>query len=101
MWSTRIHRTQWPRNPDRKSTRLNSSHSQISYAVFCLKKKKSKRVQNRCSKSADAPRVQNSIRLNSSHSYSSLAVFYLHKTSTIDKIDMSISSLVLAKSDKE
>src|SRR2546430_12697606 len=29
----------WPW-PDRKSTRLNSSHSQISYAVFCLKKKK-------------------------------------------------------------
>src|SRR5688572_31146351 len=30
-----------PRDPvDRKSTRLNSSHSQISYAVFCLKKKK-------------------------------------------------------------
>src|SRR2546430_8793111 len=29
-----------PRQPrDRKSTRLNSSHSQISYAVFCLKKK--------------------------------------------------------------
>src|SRR2546430_13467003 len=28
---------------DRKSTRLNSSHSQISYAVFCLKKKKKKR----------------------------------------------------------
>src|SRR2546430_12920679 len=27
---------------DRKSTRLNSSHSQISYAVFCLKKKKEK-----------------------------------------------------------
>src|SRR2546427_9065865 len=28
------------RKIDRKSTRLNSSHSQISYAVFCLKKKK-------------------------------------------------------------
>src|SRR2546430_5037676 len=28
------------RQRDRKSTRLNSSHSQISYAVFCLKKKK-------------------------------------------------------------
>src|SRR2546430_5360118 len=28
---------------DRKSTRLNSSHSQISYAVFCLKKKKEQR----------------------------------------------------------
>src|SRR2546430_17566263 len=31
---------QAPRRLDRKSTRLNSSHSQISYAVFCLKKKK-------------------------------------------------------------
>src|SRR5688572_31719715 len=30
------------RKEDRKSTRLNSSHSQISYAVFCLKKKKTK-----------------------------------------------------------
>src|SRR5256886_3073068 len=29
-----------PATVDRKSTRLNSSHSQISYAVFCLKKKK-------------------------------------------------------------
>src|SRR2546430_5300838 len=31
-----------PMEKDRKSTRLNSSHSQISYAVFCLKKKKDK-----------------------------------------------------------
>src|SRR2546430_10607780 len=30
----------WTGQGDRKSTRLNSSHSQISYAVFCLKKKK-------------------------------------------------------------
>src|SRR6266481_9361751 len=30
---------------DRKSTRLNSSHSSISYAVFCLKKKKKKKKQ--------------------------------------------------------
>src|SRR3712207_7478047 len=30
----------WRRQPDRKSTRLNSSHANISYAVFCLKKKK-------------------------------------------------------------
>src|SRR3712207_7799101 len=29
-------------SPDRKSTRLNSSHANISYAVFCLKKKKGK-----------------------------------------------------------
>src|SRR5216684_6339011 len=32
------HWNRWPR--DRKSTRLNSSHGYISYAVFCLKKKK-------------------------------------------------------------
>src|SRR6266853_4684265 len=49
--SRRRHRTKGPasrhrhgrqRRQDRKSTRLNSSHSQISYAVFCLKKKKKK-----------------------------------------------------------
>src|SRR2546427_7041660 len=34
--------TVWTIQLDRKSTRLNSSHSQISYAVFCLKKKKRK-----------------------------------------------------------
>src|SRR2546430_10734119 len=33
-------RARQARTLDRKSTRLNSSHSQISYAVFCLKKKK-------------------------------------------------------------
>src|SRR2546427_7544087 len=45
-WIVRLPRR--PRPPtggylDRKSTRLNSSHSQISYAVFCLKKKKVRR----------------------------------------------------------
>src|SRR5438309_7222592 len=37
-----------PASPDRKSTRLNSSHSSISYAVFCLKKKNTIR-QTLCS----------------------------------------------------
>src|SRR6267143_3720164 len=37
--SGRARRRAWP-SGDRKSTRLNSSHSSISYAVFCLKKKK-------------------------------------------------------------
>src|SRR2546426_5577349 len=37
-----VARTQPPRATDRKSTRLNSSHLVISYAVFCLKKKKKK-----------------------------------------------------------
>src|SRR2546430_13194795 len=35
----------WPPTQDRKSTRLNSSHSQISYAVFCLKKKKKRKLR--------------------------------------------------------
>src|SRR5688572_32887291 len=38
---------QGERPGDRKSTRLNSSHSQISYAVFCLKKKKKKKNKNK------------------------------------------------------
>src|SRR2546430_5736322 len=37
---------------DRKSTRLNSSHSQISYAVFCLKKKNGGRFAGRAARSA-------------------------------------------------
>src|SRR2546429_4774865 len=34
---------------DRKSTRLNSSHGYISYAVFCLKKKKKRHLSHTCS----------------------------------------------------
>src|SRR2546427_6693279 len=40
---------------DRKSTRLNSSHSQISYAVFCLKKKKKERETIQYVYHKDAP----------------------------------------------
>src|SRR2546427_2782833 len=39
-WAARLDTLTRCRSRDRKSTRLNSSHSQISYAVFCLKKKK-------------------------------------------------------------
>src|SRR3954463_9091110 len=52
---------------DRKSTRLNSSHTIISYAVFCLEKKRDRK----------------STRLNSSHTIISYAVFCL-KTQHID-----------------
>src|SRR2546430_9588984 len=48
---------------DRKSTRLNSSHSQISYAVFCLKKKKN-RTNTRIRKPPDA-RIKLSMRHSS------------------------------------
>src|SRR2546427_4433555 len=43
------------RRRDRKSTRLNSSHSQISYAVFCLKKKKSR--HDRTGKTGVCPKL--------------------------------------------
>src|SRR2546427_13293990 len=39
-WAACLPRRARRQTGDRKSTRLNSSHSQISYAVFCLKKKK-------------------------------------------------------------
>src|SRR3712207_7998997 len=46
-WSAngRFHSLWLPEEVDRKSTRLNSSHANISYAVFCLKKKK-KKIKN-------------------------------------------------------
>src|SRR5256886_8618661 len=47
---------------DRKSTRLNSSHSQISYAVFCLKKKKGIHSQPR-----DPPTRHVSLPFTASH----------------------------------
>src|SRR4051812_49833419 len=47
-----------PPDPDRKSTRLNSSHMSISYAVFCLKKKKSAECAGL--RDADVPRVPSS-----------------------------------------
>src|SRR5699024_12664616 len=40
----------FPNSLDRKSTRLNSSHVSISYAVFCLKKKKKSKYRKRVSK---------------------------------------------------
>src|SRR2546422_6956821 len=46
---------------DRKSTRLNSSHGYISYAVFCLKKKKKKRQNKTVESSVTKGRVRESI----------------------------------------
>src|SRR5689334_24069024 len=43
------------RPEDRKSTRLNSSHSSISYAVFCLKKKKKKNNEEMNTRSLNHP----------------------------------------------
>src|SRR2546430_3127999 len=46
-WTITEKRWKRVRDQDRKSTRLNSSHSQISYAVFCLKKKKNTTAASR------------------------------------------------------
>src|SRR5438270_3090410 len=54
------------RKRDRKSTRLNSSHSQISYAVFCLKKKKTA-AEERCeSATASSDRSASAVEDNGS-----------------------------------
>src|SRR2546427_2710525 len=49
---------------DRKSTRLNSSHSQISYAVFCLKKKKKRRNTHISSQSVPSNSQQSKTELD-------------------------------------
>src|SRR2546427_4354511 len=46
---------------DRKSTRLNSSHSQISYAVFCLKKKKKKKKKTHIQQSEQHERTNRQV----------------------------------------
>src|SRR5438270_5837578 len=53
---------------DRKSTRLNSSHSQISYAVFCLKKKKIKKHRDDTKRYKDNRSVYSSI-ITTSNTY--------------------------------
>src|SRR3712207_7680981 len=45
---------------DRKSTRLNSSHANISYAVFCLKKKKESRIAYHCARHSTYCAIQRS-----------------------------------------
>src|SRR5438034_2524852 len=47
-----------PAIPDRKSTRLNSSHTVISYAVFCLKKKRATNASGSCTQSPRWPRIR-------------------------------------------
>src|SRR5438034_3513821 len=53
------------RRTDRKSTRLNSSHTVISYAVFCLKKKNHEGTQ--FARPAQAPRQQYASTPNAAH----------------------------------
>src|SRR5690554_7450049 len=53
---------------DRKSTRLNSSHVRISYAVFCLKKKKKdNKTKSVCSPGSRSLRIRNSSAIHDSY----------------------------------
>src|SRR5688572_32515085 len=54
---------------DRKSTRLNSSHSQISYAVFCLKKKKNNTIASHKSPTRTTSQPYTSSSTSSTASY--------------------------------
>src|SRR5690606_39928195 len=63
----RAGRSRWcrSRRGDRKSTRLNSSHVKISYAVFCLKKKKTSTTSPPTSQTAnDTPDIRSSATSN-------------------------------------
>src|SRR5256885_8006733 len=51
---------------DRKSTRLNSSHLVISYAVFCLKKKKKKKIKNK------EPKTSNHCNISIQHHHTNV-----------------------------
>src|SRR6266496_5332802 len=50
-----VRTAQWSWRQDRKSTRLNSSHVEISYAVFCLKKKKNTNSQRTLQRTSKIP----------------------------------------------
>ena len=52
---------------DRKSTRLNSSHALISYAVFCLKKKKQKNKKQIITKEKEKEKVESKHRESTSN----------------------------------
>src|SRR3989449_7180056 len=64
---------------DRKSTRLNSSHGYISYAVFCLKKKKNKNTQHQLTQPTTPDTGCN---ITSHHARLHNHVTYLHTTAT-------------------
>src|SRR3989440_4096154 len=78
---------------DRKSTRLNSSHDQISYAVFCLKKKKTSTdlafICARCTLTMSNRRVP--VSLNSQNDISSNACTPPHRAASVRKFHSSSS----------
>src|SRR2546427_4009706 len=63
---------------DRKSTRLNSSHSQISYAVFCLKKKKKRTKTRKLEKKEQSTMIaRNRAKAHAKNPYSSTCSYQI------------------------
>src|SRR5256886_7559482 len=86
-----VHRLARQQVRDRKSTRLNSSHSQISYAVFCLKKKKITHTNSRidtthhvpiCTSSKNTYDYSISTPTSPSPIHTSLHYIYIHHNRT-------------------
>src|SRR6185312_5259486 len=91
------------RAPDRKSTRLNSSHDQTSYAVFCLKKKKADLPEGApslgkplglCNPGLDAIIANSARRSWEQHKYVSLVqqivFFFFNDTATTEIYTLSL-----------
>src|SRR6266446_2443349 len=83
---------------DRKSTRLNSSHLVISYAVFCLKKKRSSHTATACTTHDAVVRVSGSLTLNlnsaigrrNAFAYVARSIFFFNDTATTEIYTLSL-----------
>src|SRR6266581_3407722 len=86
---------------DRKSTRLNSSHPSISYAVFCLKKKKLALPASQQQRNSSTSRARNSLRASHNRSASrsislvdayspASTVFFFNDTATTEIYTLSL-----------
>src|SRR5205085_6549289 len=78
---------------DRKSTRLNSSHSQISYAVFCLKKKKKKKKKIIKKKKKKKNKNKKTQTHSFNYSTTNKKTIYIYKKRYITRIELSTMTL--------
>src|SRR3989475_8029117 len=79
---------------DRKSTRLNSSHSQISYAVFCLKKKKNVSNENGTTNNESRASMNTSMQLIARDDDSMRTANYSARIYEVELVDHSARMLL-------
>src|SRR5450432_4601243 len=82
----------WVLREDRKSTRLNSSHDQISYAVFCLKKNKppERIAAARCTGEGDVPADRGGLRASYARTADRIRLFFFNDTATTEIYTLSL-----------